>query len=88
MDKLIRSKLEKIYCSPKGYWKGHGAINKLAQEAKVSASKSNEWLKRQALWQIYLPYPKYIPRPTSANALQQKRRSLDRSVVFTARHNR
>ena len=72
MDKLIRSKLEKIYYSPRGYWKGQGAIKKLAQEAKVLESKTREWLAKQAIWQIYLSYPKYIPRPTSANALQQK----------------
>ena len=25
--------------------------------------KAKEWLKKQALWQIYLPSPRYIPRP-------------------------
>ena len=23
----------------------------------------NRWLEKQAIWQIYLPAPKYIPRP-------------------------
>ena len=55
-------KLAKIYYSPKGYWKGVSAINKLAKEAKVSEAKAKEFLKKQALWQIYLPAPKYIPR--------------------------
>ena len=72
MDKRIRSKLAKMYYSPRGYWKGQGAIKKLTIEAKVSESKAREWLTKQAIWQIYLPYPKYIPTPTSANALQQK----------------
>ena len=44
MDKPIRSKLEKIYYSPIGYWKGQEAIKKLAQEAKVYQSKTREWL--------------------------------------------
>ena len=28
--------MEKIYYSPKGFWKGHSAVSKLAKEAKVS----------------------------------------------------
>ena len=58
----MEAKLSKIYYGPKGYWKGVSAINKLAKEAKVSNEKSREFLKKQALWQIYLPVPKYIPR--------------------------
>jgi len=57
------SKLSKIYYSTNGYWKGYEAINKLADVAKVSQSTSKKWLEKQALWQIYLPPPKYIPRP-------------------------
>ena len=55
-------KLSKIYYSPKGYWKGVSAIDKLAKEAGVSKEKAKAWLKKQTVWQIYLPSPKYIPR--------------------------
>ena len=55
-------KLSKIYYSPKGYWKGISAIDKLAKEAGVSKEKAKEWLKKQTVWQIYLPPPRYIPR--------------------------
>ena len=55
--------MEKIYYSPKGYWKGISAIKKLAKEAKVSQREAREWLKKQAIWQIYLPAPKTIVRP-------------------------
>ena len=55
--------LKKIYYSPEGYWKGYSAISKLASAAKVSEDKARDWLERQALWQIYLPPPKYLPRP-------------------------
>ena len=54
--------MEKIYYSPKGYWKGVSAINKLAEAAKVSPKEAKDWLKKQAIWQIYLPAPRYIPR--------------------------
>ena len=55
--------MEKIYYSPKGYWKGLAAIDKLARAAKVTTSEAKNWLKKQAIWQIYLPPPKYVPRP-------------------------
>jgi hypothetical protein len=55
--------MEKLYYSPKGYWKGVSAINKLASAAKVSESSAREFLKKQAIWQIYLPAPKKIVRP-------------------------
>ena len=56
-------KLERVYYSPQGYWKGISAIKKLADAASVPEVVAKEWLFRQALWQIYLPAPRYIPRP-------------------------
>jgi len=56
-------KLQRLYYSPKGYWRGLAAIKKLATAAKVSEQVARDWLKRQAIWQIYLPAPKRIPRP-------------------------
>ena len=55
--------MEKVYYSAKGYWKGYTAIQKLSKEAGVSEQDAREWLEKQALWQIYLPFPEYIPRP-------------------------
>ena len=56
-------KLERRYYSPQGYWKGISAIKKLAVAAKVPEVVAKEWLFKQALWQTYLPAPRYIPRP-------------------------
>ena len=71
-------KLADLYYSPRGYWKGLAAIKHLtaavrvalAQEkhasagkTKVSADVVHSWLKKQAIWQIYLPAPRYVPRP-------------------------
>ena len=36
----------------------------MAQEAGVSEDVAKLWLTRQAIWKIYLPAPKHIPRPT------------------------
>ena len=60
---MATKKLSKIYYSPKGYWRGVSAIKKLAAAAKVDEDTAKNWLKKQAIWQIYLPAPKYIPRP-------------------------
>ena len=54
---------KKIYYSPEGYWKGYSAVSKLASAVNVSEAEARDWLERQALWQIYLPPPKYLPRP-------------------------
>ena len=37
---------------------------KKSQEAGVSEDKAKFWLMKQAIWQIYLPAPRTIPRPT------------------------
>lgn len=58
MDK----KLSNHFYSPNGYWKGYEAINELAAAAKTEGNIAKKWLEKQALWQIYLSRPQYIPR--------------------------
>jgi len=69
------AKLAKVYYSPQGYWRGIAAIKKLAEAAKVPEETAKQWLIKQALWQIYLPAPRYVPRPkfdvSSPNAVYQ-----------------
>jgi len=59
----MEKRLARQYYSPNGYWKGFGAIKKLAQTANVSENVTKQWLFKQAFWQIYLPAPKRIARP-------------------------
>ncbi len=59
----MEKKLHNVYYSAGAHWKGIAAIDKLAEAAKVSKSTAQEWLVKQPVWQIYLPAPKYIPRP-------------------------
>ena len=47
--------LEKTYYSTNGFWKEYSA--------KTSEDEARKWLQKQALWKIYLPKPKNIPRP-------------------------
>jgi len=71
----VQEKLSSIYYTPKSYWRGLAAIKKLATAAKVSEQVARDWLKRQAIWQIYLPALRHIPRPMfdedSLNAVHQ-----------------
>ena len=57
------SRLSRIYYSPGGYWKGIAAIKKLASAARAPEDVAKDWLKKQAIWQIYLPARRQIPRP-------------------------
>ena len=56
-------KLKAIYYSKNGYWHGQKAIDILCEKSGLSKHDVTHWLKRQPIWQIYLPGPKYIPRP-------------------------
>ena len=57
------STLSRVYYSPRGYWWGEAAVKKLAAAAKAPPDVAGAWLERQAIWQIYLPTPRHIPRP-------------------------
>ena len=57
------AKLAKIFYSPQGYWKGVSAIKKLTDASKVPENVVKQWFYKQAIWQIYLPAPRYVPRP-------------------------
>ena len=48
---------------PPGLLEGLAAIKKLASAAKVTEQRAKDWLKRQAIWQIYLPAPRRVQRP-------------------------
>ena len=47
----------KIYYQPKNLWKGKKAIKKLNE---ITGRNSEEWLTRQAYWQIHQPAPKEV----------------------------
>ena len=59
---MDNKKLINHYYSPQGYYKGYEAINKLAAATNIDKNVIKKWLQKQAIWQIYLPKPQYIPR--------------------------
>ncbi|MEW8561263.1 MAG: hypothetical protein AB2541_04130, partial [Candidatus Thiodiazotropha sp.] len=54
---------------------GLEAVKKLASAAKSSEDVARAWLKKQAIWQIYLTAPRHIPLPkfniTTPNEVHQ-----------------
>ena len=40
-----------------------GRGSRLVSAAKVTEQQVKDWLKKQVIWQIYLPTPRHIPRP-------------------------
>ena len=69
--------MDEIYYSPEGYWKGNTAIKKLSEKAGVSYETAKSWLKRQPIWQIYLPAPKNIVRPKFVNSIPNDTHQMD-----------
>ena len=68
MDK----KFKQIYYSDDGYWRGKSAIQRLAKASGSTKEEAEKWLLKQPLYQIYLPAPKYIPRPNASMSLFAK----------------
>ena len=38
-------------------------MQRQGKEVKVPGETTKQWLIRQTIWQVYLPAPRYIPRP-------------------------
>ena len=65
----MAKKVEQIYYSDDGYWRGKSAIQKLAKASGSTKEEAERWLLKQPLYQIYLPAPKYVPRPNASMSL-------------------
>ena len=84
MDK----KFECIYYSDYGYWRGKSAIQKLAKALGSTKEEAEKWLLKQPLYQIYLPAPKYIPRPNASMSLFAKPNDIHQNDLFSLPHDK
>ena len=84
MDK----KFKQIYCSDGGYWRGKSAIQKLAKALGSTKEEAEKWLLKQPLYQIYLPAPKYIPRPNASMSLFAKPNDIHQSDLLSLPHDK
>ena len=84
MDK----KFKQIYYSDGGYWRGKSAIQRLAKASGSMQEEAEKWLLKQPLYQIYLPAPKYIPRPNASMSLFAKPNDIHQSDLLSLPHDR
>ena len=61
------------------------AIQNLSATAKVSENVTRGWLKKQVIWQIYLPAPRHIPRPKFDIATPNE---VHRAYLFFLSHDK
>ena len=56
--------LSKVFYQPRGYYQSAKKLWSKAKEEKsdISLSDVEKWLRRQAVWQIHSPPPRYIPQ--------------------------
>ena len=55
--------MDKVYYQPNHLWKGQKAVKKLREYSKEKPKTLEQWLFRQAFWQVHLPANKLIDRP-------------------------
>ena len=84
MDK----KFNQIYYSDDGYWRGRSAIQKLAKASGSTKEEAKKWLLKQPLYQIYLPAPKYIPRPNASMSLFAEPNDIHQSDLLSLPHDK
>ena len=84
MDK----KVNQIYYSDDGYWRGRSAIQKLAKASGSTKEEAERWLLKQPLYQIYLPPPKYVPRPNASLSLYAKPNDIHQADILYLPHHK
>ena len=84
MDK----KFNQIYYSESGYWRGKSAIQKLAKKAGTTNEEAEKWLHKQPLYQIYLPPPKYVPRPNVSMSLYAMLNDIHQADILYLPHDK
>ena len=84
MDK----KFKQIYYSDYGYWRGKSEIHKLAKASGSTKEEAEKWLLKQLLYQLYLPPPRYIPRPNASMSLFAKPNDIHQSDLLSLPHDK
>ena len=79
-------KFKQIYCSDDGYWRSKSAIQKLSKASGSMKEEAEKWLLLGPLYQIYLPAPKYIPRPNASMSLFAKPNDIHQAETFSIYH--
>ena len=81
-------KFKQIYYSDSGYWRGKSAIQKLAKKVGTTNEEAEKWLLKQPLCQIYLPPPKYVPRPNASMSLYATPHDIHQADILYLPHDK
>ena len=65
-----------------------GAIQKLSRASGSTKEEAEKWLLRQPLYQIYLPPPKYVPRPNSSMSLYASPNDIHQADILYLTYDR
>ena len=84
MDK----KFKRTYYSDDGYWRGKSTIQKSAKALASTKEEAEIWLLKQTLCQVYLPPPKYVPKPNSSMSLFAKPNDIHQSDLLSLPHDK
>ena len=84
----MNKKFKQIYYSDGGYWRGKSAIQRLAKASGSTKEEAEKWLLKQPLYQIYLPAPKYIPRPNANMSLFAQPNDIHQSDLLSLPHDK
>ena len=84
MDK----KFKQIYYSDGGYWRRKSAIQRLVKSSGSTKEEEEKLLLKQPLYQIYLPAPKYVPRPNASMSLFAKANDIHQADILYLPHYR
>ena len=84
MDK----KFKQIYYSDGGYRRGKSAIQRLVKASGSTKEEAEKWLLKQPLYQIYLPAPKYVPKPNASMSLFGKPNDIHQADILYLPHDR
>ena len=84
----MNKKFKQIYYSDGGYWRGKSAIQRLAKASGSTKEEAEKWLLEQPLYQIYLPAPKYIPRPNASLSLYAKPNDIHQADILYLPHDK
>ena len=84
----IDKKFKQVYYSDGGYWRGKIAIQRLAKASGSTKEEAERWLLKQPLYQIYLPAPKYVPRPNASMSIFAKPNDIHQSDLLSLPHDK
>ena len=63
-------------------------IQRLSKTSGSTKEEAEKWLMKQPLYQIYLPPPKYIPRPYASMSLHAKPNDIPQADIIYLPHDK